>query len=250
MTSSKKQNKTQPSLILREFIYLDRPRLEDFLSGIEGGSGETTRDFITEATDASLFQRLYSLDQNNTFITHISKFDEAKWAAMEEGQLVEVEATVDTSALEKIFDTISDLLELMAVIQPGALVDKKSQELIKILQLRKRNTTTGIRIEPLKSPAPKYQLVASLQDDNLRAAKNELTGNFIVFGRIRKKLKRNEKFDLFKLLPTEFQLGSKEMGEMLKSFKEMPSILGKPPTIKDIKVGYPAMVITPVAIYR
>jgi len=71
-----------------------------------------------------------------------------------------------------------------------------------------------------------------------------------VFGRIRKKLKRNEKFDLFKLLPTEFQLGSKEMGEMLKSFKEMPSILGKPPTIKDIKVGYPAMVITPVAIYR
>lgn len=277
-----KQKKPDISLILREFIYLDRPKLEDFLSGIEdgivrqykeekreqgarwnggvkphgvgieraGGVSELSSEFIKEATDASLFQRLYSLDKETSFITHISKFDEKQWEELKEGQVVEVESEIDLSALEKIFDTAADILELMEVFQPGSLSDEKSKQFIAYLQLQKRSNTTGVRIEPVKSPAPKYQFVASLQNDNLRASKSELSGTYKVFGRIKRKLKRNEKFDLFKLLPGEMSLGSKELGEMLKGFKDMPPMLGKPPTVKDIKVGYPAMVLTPVAIYR
>lgn len=282
MNPQKDRNERKSLPILREFIYLDRPKLEDFLSGVEeglvrqikegekttgrqvqgninlgvggvGGKGrvsESLREFILEATDASLFQRLYSLDRDEPFITHVDIFNQEQWLSMEEGQVIEVEAAVNISELERIFDTISDLLQLMEVIQPGALEDAKSKQIIGLLQLRKRNAVVGVRIEPVKSPSSKYQFVASLRDEFLRGAKSELSGNFRVFGRIQKKLKSNEKYDLFKLLPTEFQLGSKEMREFLRKFKDMPPILGKTPSMKDIKVGYPAMVLTPVAVYR
>jgi len=54
---------------------------------------------------------------------------------------------------------------------------------------------------------------------------------------------------IFTCLPG-LQFSRKDLRDLLKNFKDMPPMLGKAPKIEDLQVGYPVIIITPIALYR
>jgi hypothetical protein len=88
-----------------------------------------------------------------------------------------------------------------------------------------------------------------LPSKNIRVTKQELNGEYTVLCRVKKILKKNEKFELFSLIPG-FKMDREMIKDFIKSFRNMPKILGNPPKVGDLQVWYPAMVVTPIAIYR
>ena len=56
-------------------------------------------------------------------------------------------------------------------------------------------------------------------------------------------------FELFSLVPEGVGLTTEQVRDLLSSFKNMPTSLGSQPTMKDLRVSYPAVILTAVAIF-
>jgi hypothetical protein len=270
------------ALPIREFVYFDRQKVEDFVSALltglpvertEGattrppevsgnigyagtgislkkGSRELSREELLKATDASLFERLHQILERERVV-----ISEDIGMPLEVGKFVEVKAGIEFSALERFFDLVKWFKNFEAVT-PAVPVRSHKKEtewklLIKYLDmLSGERETYNIRIKPLTEPFKKDIFVASLSKANVRVAKGELAGEYVFFGRVQRKLALGEKFPLFRLFPEGIQLPEQDMGDFLDAFKDMPPLLGPPVRKEDLQVSYPALVLTPVAIFR
>lgn len=269
-------------IVLREFAYFDRQKIEDFLSGIEDGIirastetqrkrgkevkgeagvkgilsvggttgyGENELQRLKTATDASLFQRLYTYLNEQQMVRFIESADEESWGEIEVNEILEIKANIELSALDNLLDTITRLMTFFEKFAPEKM-DRKTKDAIAGFQLLSQESSKeglNIRITALKTP--KFKFVATLPSKNLRVTKQELNGEYTVLCRVKKILKKNEKFELFSLIPG-FKMERTMIKDFTKIFRDMPPILGKAPTVQDLQVGYPAMVVTPIAIYR
>ena len=94
-------------------------------------------------------------------------------------------------------------------------------------------------------------IVASLRRDMLRKPLRELADDYSVLCRVTRVLKARERHDLFEL---PMKLDDEKIDSLLESFRNMPpeskAILGGDITREDIQVTYPAIIVTPIAIYR
>ncbi|MGB2728104.1 MAG: hypothetical protein WBD09_06465 [Halobacteriota archaeon] len=115
--------------------------------------------------------------------------------------------------------------------------------------LSQESSKEGFNIKITTIKTPKFKFVATLPSKNIRVTKQELNGEYNALCRVKKILKKNEKFELFSLI-SGFRMNREMVKDFIKSFRDMPKILGKPPEVGDLQVGYPAMVVTPIAIYR
>lgn len=269
-------------IILREFAYFDRQKIEDFLSSIEDGIilastetqrkrgkevkgeagvkgflsvggtmgyGENELQRLKTTTDASLFQRLYLYLNEQQMVRYIESADEETWGEIEANEIVEINANIELSALDNLLDTITRLMHFFEKFSPEEM-DRKTKEAIAGFQLLSQESSKeglNIRITALKTP--KFKFVATLPSKNIRVTKQELNGEYTVLCRVKKILKKNEKFELFSLIPG-FRMDRTMIKDFSRVFEDMPKILGNPPRVQDLQVGYPAMVVTPIAIYR
>lgn len=266
---------------LREFVHFDREKVEDFVSAILGGlpdeRKETTvtkpselsgslgidstklsfkkgarglsREELLKATDASLFERLHSLLEQNDMIKAVDASDVQRWDTLQVGDFVEFQGKLELSALERLFDMIRKLAPFIEIFSPEQAKDPDTKNVFKFVELFEQESY-NVRIVPLRAQIEKLAFVASLQKDKTRASKEELVDEYAVFGRVKRKLAKNETFELFSLLPSGIKLPRKQIRELLASFKDMPPFFGPAPKIGDLRVFYPAIVLTPVAIYR
>lgn len=269
-------------LPIREFAYLDRERLEDFLSaligglpieskegsarddaqvdaGLEvggasvrrlGGRSHLTWEELRKATPASLFDALIEQLRARSAIQLLDGFDAAIWQSLEAGEFVDVSIAVVPSALETLFDLIRRLKGFMELLGSSSTDAQAMSQVMQYLNLLGEDKdATNVRLIPIGGPGPRYVFVASLNHDHIRANKSALTGEFRVFGRIQRKLPKGEKFELFSLMPG-FQLSAAQLREFVTKLGDLPPQLGRAPTVNDLQVSHPAIVLTPVALYR
>jgi hypothetical protein len=275
----------EPKILpIREFIYFDRQKVEDFVSSCEGGLLESKREARTErtprwkvgfewklkaermsktkeasleeissATPASLFERLHHILEEGQLIQKLDSFDELTWEQLQVGRFVEVRATIEFSAFERLLNLMKYIFDIISEsdLPQRQRYDPRITRYIE--RLLEAQTAYTIRIIPYSAPS-KYAFVASIAKGNLRTPKEELTMvETLVFGRIRYKLEAGKKAQIFSLMPGDFplQLGEEEIDKLLAPFKEkgFPAILGSPPKREDLQVSYPAIVLAPIAIY-
>ncbi len=265
-------------LPIREFIYFDEQKVQDFISAWEDGllqrksearterlpqwkrgfewkvkfehkgrTEERTFEEIRSATPVSLFERLYRILNEKQLIRKLEGFDISVWEQLQVGEFVEARVRIEFSALERLLNLMMNVADIL----PDGTFDPSIKAYID--RLLKTQAAYTIRIIPHGAP-PEYTFVALISKDKLRTPKEELTlVESFVLGRIRRKLKAGEKFQIFSLLPDNFpsQLGEKELDNFLDSFreKEFPPILGSPPQKEDLQVFYPAIMLAPIAIY-
>ncbi|MEW5706816.1 MAG: hypothetical protein AB1743_08475 [Actinomycetota bacterium] len=265
--------------VLREFIYLDRQKVEDFLSSIEGGIAqevkerskthkgkaqaklsakvvevgtgggfkEIEQEELKKTTDASLFQRLYDYLEKGEMIKQVSQ-ELGAGEELKPGQLLEIDGELEFSNLEKLIDTIDSFAQFMEIF--GQKLDAEADEAIKGFKLLgSKSAAKGLTIK-ISIQGSSYKFVATLPTEKLKVTKGEVEGRFKVLCRVSKVLGQNETLDLFSLLPSGIKLNRSQMKDFLKAFKDMPPILGERITEEDLRIKYPAAEITPIAIYR
>lgn len=271
-------------LPLREFAYFDREKVEDFLSALVGGlpfeSREARKDAtpavdaeldlkvarvkrkgrmadlsweeIRRATPASIFHNLYRLLDERSAIRRLEAFEKTDWAPLQEGDLVEVRCGVELSAVETLFDLIKRLGRLLPLLAPQQAQDPQWHLILGYLEIlgQEERDSYNVRLVPVGAPTPRHTFVASLDKSKMRVGVDGLPGEYTVFGRIQRKLKRDESFELFSLMPRGFSPSRTQIRELLSAFKTMPPQLGRPPAMEDLRVSYPAIVLTPVAVFR
>ena len=276
------EKNSTPKIHLREFAYFDRQKIEDFLSGIEDGlireSMETQRKHGKEvkgeagikgilsvcgttgynenelqrlktATDASLFQRLYTYLNEQQMISYIDAINEEAWEQIVVGKILDIKANIELSALDNLIDTVTRVMTFFEKISPEKMDRKTKEAIVGFQMLSQESSKEGFNIKITTIKTPKFKFVATLPSKNIRVTKQELNGEYNVLCRVKKILKKNEKFELFSLIPG-FKMDREMIKDFIKSFRNMPKILGNPPKVGDLQVGYPAMVVTPIAIYR
>lgn len=272
------------SLPIREFIYFDRQKVEDFVSSCEGGlpqrkrkertertpswkvgfewklkaertgkAQETSAEEISNATPASLFERLHHILQEGQLIQKLDNVDHAAWKQLQVGGFIEARATIEFSAFERLLSLMKHKIDILSESDIFQREELDSPIKHYIESLLKAQTAHTIRIIPHGAPFG-YAFVASIAKENLRTHKEELgMGEFLVLGRIRYTLEAGRKAQIFSLVPGNFpfQLGEEEIDKILDFLKgkTFPSILGSPPKREDLQVSYPAIVLAPIAIY-
>jgi hypothetical protein len=271
------------AIILREFIYYDREKIEDFLSGIEDGlvkeEIETLREHgakykaeggirplitvggekgyaenelqkLKTSTDASLFQKLHVLLNQNNMINSFESIDQEGWDQISTGDILEIEADIEFSGLSVLLSKIFKLMTFMEQVGLDADNDPKSREAIAgFNMINKLSSEEGLNIKVTPVNSPEYKFVGVLPKENIKGNKQELIGRYKVMCRVQKILNDGDSIELFKLIPgIEMDKGMIE--EFLMNFEDMPPELGEPPKLEDIQINSPAMTVTPIAIYR
>jgi len=264
---------------LREFAYIDKQIVVDFISSIqaglpverrqavtktgkkleakigfsfaqvggEKGSTETEAEEKSAVQDAGLFQMLYSkLDEQGSILRKIDENVVPK-------SILEVEGRVVLPALEMTLDVLfNQLAPFGEVIQN---INPRGWATLQGINRFRTSSPLNLRIIPSSSQCEEkmenVNIVASLRRNMLRKPLPELADDYSVFCRVTKVLKAQESFDLFKL---PMKLDDAKIDSLLKSFESMPpeskAILGGDLTREDVQVRYPAIIVTPIAIYR
>ncbi|MGD6850865.1 MAG: DUF6414 family protein [Candidatus Bathyarchaeia archaeon] len=256
-------------IILREFKYFDRQIVEDFLSSIEGGLATESKRLSTKKGsirgaevgpsflrakvemgtedisneekktmgDAALFQRLYAALDNYGMINRSIKHQ------VERDSVYEFEGNIELP----FFEIVSEVSHQINPLISQATTDAKRDNVLNILA---QNQTVHVRVLYQNS---KVSLMGVLQKRNLRVPIQELADEYKGLYRIKRVLKPNEVFDVFKL---PVKLNSQMIDDILKNSNNMPSeglsLLGinKQLSREDFQMKYPALILTPIAIYQ
>ncbi len=270
-------------IVLREFIYYDREKIEDFLSiiedglvnqqietrtehgvkikgegglkpiitiGAEKGFADNELQRLKTSTDASLFQNLYTLLKRENKLNSLEYISESEWDQLNKGDILELEAQIEFSGLSILFEKIIKFTNFLEQIGFDDTMDEKNQQImagIKILNQLTLDDGINVKITPVNSL--KYKFVSILTPDNLKGNKQELIGEYKVMCRVKKIIDKDEKMELFNLIPGA-ELDKEQIEDFVKSFENMPAMFGPAPKMEDLQITYPAMMVTPIAIYR
>ena len=267
------------SIQLREFAYIDKQIVADFFSSIqaslplerkqavakkgkklggkvgflfaqvegEKGSTETETEEKSVVGDAGLFQMLYSkLDDQSFILRKIGKNISPK-------SILEVDGRIVLPALEVTLDILCD--QLAPFWETVRTVNPRGWATMQMINKVRISSPLNLRIIPsvgqYEETMKNVNIVASLRRDMLRKPLRELADDYSVLCRVTRVLKARERHDLFEL---PMKLDDEKIDSLLESFRNMPpeskAILGGDITREDIQVTYPAIIVTPIAIYR
>jgi hypothetical protein len=262
------------SFVLREFAYFDRQKVEDFVSAIEDGlTTETTeirqesgsnlggslgvpgvasiqggvskkgdvREQLRKATDASIFQSLHKYLTDSKQLRRLSAIDAETWAGIREKEMLEIVGQIEPSTMQVLLE----IIERMIPLAESQKVDSGRFEIIRALSSYYQSIPVKISLDDTK-----YIFVATLPKQKLRSSLQELSAEYEILCRVQRKLAEGETLDLFSLAPG-MEL-STELNEQLinASPTAVERLLGKRITMDDLRIGFPAVVVTPIAVYR
>jgi hypothetical protein len=263
-------------IILREYAYFDRQKVEDFLSsiengltrerretkskinaevkgkvyfgviGAEGGLGHKSTELqeLKASTDASLFQRLYTHLEKQKFIQVLEKIDSKNFEQIKEGSILELIGEIELLKMEIIMDLFAIYSKFFGSKQMEENNQRQILSLLNIIQ------QYGINIKIILQDKS-YNIVATLIREKLRVPKQNLNGKYKVLCRVQRKLKKGETFDIFSFAPG-IKLPEEVIQKMIVGWnqdKNLVTLLGSL-KIEDFRISYPAIIVTPIAIYR
>lgn len=267
-------------MILRNFLYIDTYMLNDFLSTIDGYLEEGTIDqteleksqksgkanvkviegnLLSETsteikqklsrTEASKFQKLYDYLQDNSMSQFLDAFDEEIWKQIRRGAILEVPAKTNLPKTFQLTQDIQSMTPMVEIMQAlGEVPLKEQRELamfkgISILgeQAEKQNVPLIFETESTKG----YTFVCQLQRPFIRTDLNNLVGEADVIGKVQRIIPKGNQEEIYSLIPAFDSYLSTLNREQKRKFMNDK----KKSNLAEVIKG-PAMIITPLAIYR
>lgn len=255
--------------MLREYLYLDRNRVEDFLSQLEGGVSDSTRSTETDAassvdaginfgvaklgakisapvlsqedlrrtTDVALFERLCS-HLGAKDLTRFGEEDSFNPAHVRQGDLFELECEVVVSgmaALTGIIREMQNLAPLMGETLEG---------------IEGISAFLGGDVPVRYLMHEKVIAYSMLSPESLRGDRSDIDGECVALCRARKVVQAGKrvplrKFAGMKLTPQQIE---KMFGDM--NFSDDSTGINIEASASDFIAEGPSVVVTTVAIYR
>lgn len=266
-------------MILRDFLFLDTQLLGDYLSTLEGyvveghidqtevGKKETGGNLNIKAisanrtaadstetkkklavTDAARFQHLYNLLSESDAIQYLDAFDLGIWKQLRRGEILEVQAKIQlpkSLLMMRDIENVSPFLDVMKALGQDLLQDDESRtafEGMRAVGKLAENQPIPLVFEAASSP--KFSFVAYLPKNYIRRELNDFQGEAVVLGKIQRILQKNERVEVFSLVPALTQSATVNRQQRRKMAK---GATGN--NITD-EVGGPAIILTPIAVYR
>ncbi|MCL4274028.1 MAG: hypothetical protein KJZ77_09170 [Anaerolineales bacterium] len=268
-------------MILRNFLFLDTDTLDDYLAALEGYvidsaidqtetekkdvtgkagykilEGELTTEKSKEmkqrlaVTNAAKFQRLYEiLEKQEDGFRYLDLFDQEIWEQIRRGDLLEIEARIHLPKAFTLMQTMDDFapwMDIMSLVGEEPLADAKTKAAFEGLKsVSKISEGKPIPIVFESSSTPTFCFTANLQRRFLKCQLSDIEGDATVFGKVQRVIKKGEKIEVFSLLPA---FSSKLPSLNTRQKKKMQQGLAQKELAEVIKG--PALVISPVALYR
>lgn len=255
--------------MLREYLYLDRNRVEDFLSQLEGGVSDATRSTETEVaasiegglnvgfaklgskvtapglsqedlrrtTDVALFERLYThLGEEDLY-----RVDDPQGLVstrVGQGELLEIDCEIVVSGM-------ADLMGLIGEMQRLAPLMGDSLEGVEGVA-----AFLGDEIPVRFTIGDEVVAYSMLSSDGLRSDRSDLDGECIVLCRVHKVVKAGKRVPLRKF--AGLKLNPQQIEEMFSNMNLSDDSSGfrLDASASDYIADGPSLIVTTVAIYR
>jgi hypothetical protein len=266
-----------PRLALRRFLYLDDRLTNEYLGQVEGGlydeeaqaasasvdskrgggvkagpvraeagrttGGEESSARTVRQTPESAFTRLSQLLEEHDAVQFLDAFDDAIWNQLRRGEVLEVEVNIQVPALVKFGQMATEMGSLIEVMSSfGEDVDAETQAgmegLSGIVGLIK-----GVPIIAAASGAPRFKLIAHLDEQNLRVNLDELEGEATLYCTIERRHGPSKQWSLLDSMPSLSGLPTAEKRGVARELKKVKQLTGS-------VVSPPLARVSPIAIYR
>lgn len=218
--------------------------------GLESSSGEE-REETREQNEYSKFARLYQLLQERDGITIIDKLDEEVRKQLQRGQIVEIESYVTLSPIDMIFRLFTNIIPL---IQDAGTSDAKDiAETKALLSLFQQAQRKGIDAFIVSEEHPEHRFYTSLLTDKFKASTDELPSTLITLGRVTNILAETKTVNLMSKYFGGLQLPKDSLQDLVSKLSDDPQtaqMFGSVPSLDDMLVKYPAVALSPIALYR
>jgi len=275
-------------VILGTIAYLDSQEVDNLLASIEGGLveqfRETRRDLrakrgeggitlpigvkgglesmreeaseaLKKTTPVSRLSALRKILLEQDYVQYINAVTQNLHDELREGQLVEVHGEISVSAFTALAQWAVELLEFGsrfgALLGDSARIDEETTQMFRYLEYV---SSKGIPIYISVPRAPDvkrgFDFACSLSPEKLRTSTDDLEGAFNVLARVKNVLAKNEVRYLYELIPGMSRLPGKKLKALIKqmtkkSEKGFPFEL----TEKDLRLRYPTIILSPIAMY-
>lgn len=267
-------------MILRNFLYLDTSVLNDYLSTIEGFieegpidqteiekknksgnanvkivEGKIASETATETkqklarTDASKFNKLYSYLSENSMIQFLDAFDESIWNQIRRGEIIEVPSRISISKVFKMtqdLQGISPMIEMMNAFGQEPFIDQKEANIFAgISKLSENATKQNVPVIFESESTKGYSFFTQLQRQYIKTDVSNLEDGADILGKVQKIIPKGKQEEVFSLVPAfESFTGNLSREQKRKMINDK-----KRQNVADFVKG-PAIVITPIAIFR
>ncbi|MCK4392663.1 hypothetical protein KAX17_07120 [Candidatus Bipolaricaulota bacterium] len=269
-------------LNLRDFLYLDTRLVRSYLSSVEGGlyDEETVTEkseteaggglsvgtpFVsvggkgskttgievtrqTRMTDEGLFGRLFARLEEAGAQSEVETLESTDWEAIGRRAVFEVAVTPSFSKVSGFAGAIDAFLPLADVYEAATgespFDDTARRAIDGIRLLEKTQSSRGIPCLFSVVGHSDRKLIALLSPQWLRVETRDFVGELFLYTKVQRKLLEGETFDLFNPLEDLQRIPlNREQRRKLKTDTQMPEEL------RDAVEG-PALVVTPIAVYR
>jgi hypothetical protein len=256
--------------VLREYVYLDRNRVEDFLSQLEGGVSDSTRETETErgaevdaglnvgiakigskltaptlsqedlrrTTDVALFERLYGHLDHARGMIRVDGLDDLDFGSVRQGDLIELECDVVVAGIAKLSRQIQEMQAWAPLM--GDSIEGADQ--LRALF----GEDIAVRFV-LDEDVVAY---STLSHEGIRGDVSEIEGECTALVRVRKTVKAGKRVPLRKFAGVK--LSVQQIEEMFAGMKldDAPPELDLHASAADAIANGPSLIVTAVAIYR
>ncbi len=223
--------------------------------GVEGSLEsirEEAREAVKKQTPVSRLAALRKILIDNEYARYIDATDEEIYSTLSEGEILEVRGKLTVSAFHEFIELSSKMLNLSTTFNGlfGQSL-KLDPQIAKGIRYFEHVTSKGIAIyvQPAKTTASArrtFDFASILDPEALRVAKSELTGTVNILGRVKKIPARNEVIYLYELIPGMPQLPGVQFKALLKQLQKSPQLSI---TERDLRLRYPIILLTPIAMY-
>lgn len=224
-----------------------------------GGGLESAREEASEATKkptpVSRLAALRKILVDGDYVRYINAASTELRDGLVEGELVEIRGEIRASAFGQWVGIFTEFLSLgaqfSAVFGKALSVNPETEQQIRYLEYI---TSKGV---PIYVTCPKhpeaaqgFEFASVLVPDNLKVVQDSLGGVYTLLGRVRKVLAHNEIVYLYDLVPGMSRLSRNEFKALMKTLSKI-SAPGFDLTIteRDLRLKYPAVLISPIAMY-
>lgn len=222
--------------------------------GVEGGlesSSAEEQEEVKEQNEYSKFARLYHLLQERDGITSIEAFDEEVRKQLQRGQIIEIESYVTLSSIDRLFRLFANVIPLIPNQNVSNTQDVEGTKVL--LSLLQQGQRKGMDAFIISGENPKYRFYTSLLIDKFKASTDELPSTLITLGRVTKILAESETVNLMGKYFGGLQIPKDSLQDLVSKFSDDPKTaqtFGGSLSLDDILVKYPAVALSPIALYR
>ena len=268
---------------LRNFYYINKKLLEDYIAAIEGYTYEEETQKVNETSqkvagakagvfsvsgegkyekqakeekertvrisDAAKFEKLftYLADDVGGNIPYYEMLNDEVFNDLSRDDFIEVLVTPRFSKVKELSETvkkISSLAEVFETITQQSILDKTSEEAIAgISALGNLKSESGISCV-FSFEDNLFPLVARLDESYFRCDLSQFVGQFYMLCKVQKKISKGQSVKLDEIFED-----IKNLPLNREQRRKMPKNLDNPDIIRDIIKG-PALQVVPIAIYQ